>query len=1169
MDDIFFFLRTAFFWMNGTSGEITVGGVPEGYDARMILSEMHGNDSSVIHVARDDRRMAAIEDALGFFQPETPVFKFPGWDCLPYDRVSPNAEISSSRMGTLAAIVNGGTPRKFALLTTVNAASQRVPARKFLKGASFAAEKGSRIDESELRAFLMLMGFSKVPNVAEPGDYAVRGGIIDIFPPGANGPIRLDLFGNLLDDIRRFDPISQRTVERINRFELAPASEVMLHQDAIERFRDSYRREFGAGGQKDPVYEAVSDGRKMSGMEHWLPFFHERLETLFDFLPGLPVCMDDQGDEVRRKRWKEICERHENRTRAMLSETLGESAYKPLPPKKLYLDDSAWSEALSGRRLLKFHPGPQASGPCAIDAGGRPGRNFGPERKMENIHLFNLLKEYIELKLKKGPVVVSAYSRGSLERLSVLLRDEGIRNIETVSKFSEVGKPRVYLTVWALEQGFELPDMTVMSEQDVFGERLTRASRRQKKAENFLAEARSLNKGELVVHVDHGIGRFCGLEVVKAAGAAHECLKLEYAEGAKLYLPVENIELLTRYGEETGILDRLGTAAWQARKARLKKRILEMADSLLRVAAERELRKGPVVNVDSHSWEEFTARFPHVETDDQQNAVEDVLSDLGSGKPMDRLVCGDVGFGKTEVAMRAAFATAMQGMQVAVVAPTTLLSRQHYHNFSERFRGFPIEVRQLSRMVSRKDASETRKRLAEGTVDMAIGTHSLLSRGVRFKNLGLLIVDEEQHFGVAQKERLKKLRSEVHVLTLTATPIPRTLQLSLNGVRDLSIIGTPPIDRLSIRTYISEFDTATIRDALLREHYRGGQSFFVVPRISDIRHVEDFLIRHVPEVGHVVAHGQMRASELEDRMNAFCNAEYGVLLATAIVESGLDIPSANTLVVYRSDMFSLAQLYQIRGRVGRSKLRAYAYLTTRPRKKLTETAEKRLRILGSLDALGAGFNLAMHDMDIRGSGNLLGEQQSGQIREVGYELYQNMLEEAVDKIKSGETEGDFDAEDKWTPQINLGVAVLIPEYYVPDLDVRLGLYRRLSGLSEKLELESFAAELIDRFGKLPPEVSTLLRIVRIKAMCRIAGIARIDGGIKGATIQFYRDKFENLDGLLEYVSSQKGGAVFRGSKLVVHGNWKNERDRVGGSFMIARSLANVVKSGKKGTAATL
>ena len=1154
--------------MNDTAGKIIVGGVPEGYEAHLILSEMHQNDSSVIHVARDDRRMASIESALGFFQPEIPVFKFPGWDCLPYDRVSPNAEISASRMGTLAAMVDGRVPRKFVLLTTVNAASQRVPARKFLKGASFAADKGSRIDESELRAFLLLMGFSKVPNVAEPGDYAVRGGIIDIFPPGANGPIRLDLFGDVLDGIRRFDPVSQRTVERVSRFELAPASEVTLSEDAIERFRNSYRMEFGSAGQKDPVYEAVSEGRKISGMEHWLPFFHQRLETLFDFLPGLPVCMDDQADEVKRKRWKDICERHENRACAMMSETLGESVYKPLPPEKLYLDDSAWNEVLSGRRLLKFHPRPQASGPGAKDAGGRAGRNFGAERKMENIHLFNILKEYIEFKLAKGPVVVSAYSKGSLERLSTLLHDEGIRDIQTVSKISEIVKPRVYLTIWILEQGFELPDMTVISEQDVFGERLTRASRKRKRAENFLAEARSLNKGELVVHVDHGIGRFCGLEVVKAAGAAHECLQLEYAEGAKLYLPVENIELLTRYGEESGILDRLGAAAWQARKARLKKRILEIADSLLRVAAERKLRKAPVINIYSQSWKEFTALFPYVETDDQQNAVEDVLADIKSGKPMDRLICGDVGFGKTEVAMRAAFATAMQGMQVAVVVPTTLLSRQHYHNFSERFRGFPIKVGQLSRMVSQRDASDMRKRLADGTVEIAIGTHSLLSSGIRFSNLGLLIIDEEQRFGVAQKERLKKLRSEVHVLALTATPIPRTLQLSLNGVRDLTIIGTPPIDRLSIRTYIGAFDTVTIRDALLREHYRGGQSFFVVPRISDIRHVEDFLIRHVPEVSYIVAHGQMRTKELEDRMNAFYNAEHGVLLTTTIIESGLDIPSANTLVVYRSDMFSLAQLYQIRGRVGRSKLRAYAYLTTRPQKKLTETAEKRLRILGNLDTLGAGFSLAMHDMDIRGSGNILGEQQSGQIREVGYELYQNMLEEAVKEIKSGEAEADFDAGDKWTPQINLGVAVLIPEYYVPDLDVRLGLYRRLSVLSEKLELESFAAELIDRFGKLPPEVNTLLSIVRIKAMCRIAGIARIDGGSKGATIQFHKDKFENLDGLLEYIASQKGEAVFRGSKLVMQRNWKNESDRIGGSFMIASSLANVVRAGKKDVTAT-
>ena len=609
-------------------------------------------------------------------------------------------------------------------------------------------------------------------------------------------------------------------------------------------------------------------------------------------------------------------------------------------------------------------------------------------------------------------------------------------------------------------------------------------------------------------------------------------------------------------------MDRLGGGAWQAKKARLKERIREMAEKLIRVAAERELRKAPLVDPPLGMWDSFCARFPYQETDDQLSAISDVIGDLGTGRPMDRLICGDVGFGKTEVAMRAAFVAACSGLQVAVVAPTTLLARQHAKSFAERFRGFPLEIRQLSRFVSAKQAHETRECLARGTVDIVIGTHAVLSDQVRFQNLGLLVIDEEQRFGVGHKEKLKQLRSDVHVLTLTATPIPRTLQLSLTGVRDLSIIGTPPIDRLAIRTYVSEFDTITLREALLREHYRGGQSFFVVPRIQDIPDMEAFLREHVPEVSVVVGHGQMPAGELDDKMNAFYDGKYDVLLATTIVESGLDIPTANTMIIYRADMFGLSQLYQIRGRVGRSKTRAFAYLTTKPRSKLTPTAEKRLRVLGSLDSLGAGFTLASQDLDIRGAGNLLGEEQSGQMRDVGYELYQQMLEDAIAKIRSGETEANL-GNDQWAPQINLGVSVLIPAAYVPDLDVRLGLYRRLSSLATKVELEGFAAELIDRFGPLPKEVNTLMLIVRIKAMCRKAGIAKLDGGPKGATIQFHNDKFASPGGLVVFLEDQRGLAKIRDNKVVVQRDWSRTSDKIKGAFAIAKDLAALVAAEAK------
>ncbi len=900
---------------------ITMGGAPEGFDARLILKEVQSSGAPLLHVARDDKRMEAMRAALAFFAPDMPVFVFPGWDCLPYDRVSPNADISAARMATLAALVHE-MPRQFVLLTTLNAASQRVPARSVLREAAFTARVGGRVDEDALRKFLVRMGFTQSPTVMEPGDYAIRGGIIDIFPPGESGPVRLDLFGDVLDGARRFDPVSQRTTEKLEVVELAPVSEVILDEAAITRFRQNYRIEFGAAGTDDPLYEAVSAGRKHQGIEHWLPFFHEKLETLFDYLPQATVTLDDQVTPARLARWDTIEDQYQTRKHAMAQKGRLDTVYKPTPPGLLYLDDSAWEQATSNHRVVQFHPLPQASGPGTVDAGGRIGRNFAPERQQEKISLFGVLAEHIKARMQVGPVVVASYSEGARERLAGLIEDEGLAEAIPVMDGTRIGKSGLHLAVWALEHGFEAPDMTVISEQDVLGDRLIRAPKKRRKAENFLTETQSLSPGDLVVHVDHGIGRYKGLEVVTAAGAAHECILLEYAEQAKLYLPVENIELLSKYGHEEGLLDRLGGGAWQAKKAKLKERIREMADKLIRIAAERALRKAPVMDPPPHAWEEFSARFPYQETDDQLRAIEDVMEDLHSGQPMDRLICGDVGFGKTEVAMRAAFVAAMSGLQVAVVAPTTLLARQHAASFAERFRGFPLQVRQLSRFVTAKEASQTREGLAKGTVDIVVGTHAVLAKNIKFQNLGLLIIDEEQHFGVAHKERLKQLRSDIHVLTLTATPIPRTLQLSLTGVRDLSIIGTPPVDRLAIRTYVSEFDSVTIREALLREHYRGGQSFYVVPRISDLPEVEEFLKAQLPELTYVVAHGQMPAGELDDRMNAFYDGKYDVLLATTIVESGLDIPTANTMVVHRADMFGLSQLYQIRGRGGRSKPRA-------------------------------------------------------------------------------------------------------------------------------------------------------------------------------------------------------------------------------------------------------
>jgi len=1142
---------------------ILLGGAPEGFDAGLLAREL-ARGQAVIHIARDDKRMEAMRAALAASAPDAVVLDLPAWDCLPYDRMSPNPDVSARRMATLAALASG-VKGPFVLLTTLNAATQRLPAREVIAGASFVARVGDRVDEAHLRGFLARMGFSPVSTVAEPGDFAIRGGIVDIFPPGAGGPVRLDFFGDVLDGARRFDAATQRTTAKLKAVDFAPMSEIILDDAAIARFRQTYRTEFGTAGSDDPLYEAVSAGRKHQGMEHWLPFFHTRLETLFDYLPDAGVLLDDQVTAARLSRWEGIADQYDSRREAMGAKGRLDSVYKPVAPGLLYLDDGAWEAALAGHRVVQLSPLPQAPGPGVLDAQGRIGRSFAPERQQESISLFGALKDHVQSLLKDAHVVIASWSEGARDRLNGLLADQGLHSARPIRDFREVpaGRGGLFLMIWALEAGYTAPGLAVISEQDVLGDRLVSKPRKRRKAENFLREVDTLTIGDLVVHVEHGVGRYLGLETITALGAPHACVALEYAENAKLYLPVENIELLSRYGHEEGLLDRLGGGAWQAKKAKLKDRIREIADRLMRIAAERALRHAPILEAPHSIWEAFAARFPYQETDDQLTAIADVVADLEKGSPMDRLIVGDVGFGKTEVAMRAAFVVALSGLQVAVICPTTLLARQHYRSFAERFRGFPISVRPLSRFVSTRDANATREAMAAGTVDIVVGTHALLAKGIRFRSLGLMVIDEEQHFGVTHKERLKEMRAEVHVLTLTATPIPRTLQLSLTGVRDLSIIATPPVDRLAIRTYVSEFDTITLREALLREHYRGGQSFYVVPRIADLPEIEAFLQTHVPEVRYVIAHGQLAAGDLDDRMNQFYDGKFDVLLATTIVESGLDIPTANTMIVHRADMFGLSQLYQIRGRVGRSKTRAYCYLTTKPRAPLTPQATKRLRLLGSLDSLGAGFNLASHDLDLRGAGNLLGEEQSGHVKEVGYELYQQMLEDTIAKIKSGELQGLSKLDDQWAPQINLGVPVLIPDAYVPDLDVRLGLYRRLSSLHGKVELEGFAAELIDRFGALPREVNTLMRVVRIKALCKRAGISRLDAGPKGATVQFHNDKFADPAGLVDFIKSQGTTARISGNKLVLLRAWATEGDRIRGAAEIARALAEKVVAPRK------
>ena len=1216
---------------------VTLFGAPEGNDAATIGGFVgKGGVATWLHVCRDDGRMARFVAALGFFHPGLNVLTFPAWDCLPYDRVSPNTEITSRRIDTLtrlaevrlagARLAKDGAAGPLVVLTTVNALVQRIPPRKLFDGRVLSLGTGGRIPLDRLQSFFRNNGYFRTDTVREPGEFAVRGGIVDLYPAGAAAPIRLDFFGDALESLRSFDPLSQRSTGPLDGFVLRPVSEVLLDDGAIHRFRSRYREAFGAVGTDDPLYESVSAGRRQAGMEHWLPFYYETLETLFDYLPGAAVSFDYQSAEARAHRLESIADFYGAR-RDMTGQgnSTGRGTaplYRPVKPEQMFLDETEWQKALSGRAIVQLspfgvpednpHPNPPplagegaqrstvvtitlppplpspASGggqgggrpqarelADAADAGARPVKSFAAERADPKINLFEAVRDYLTAEQNAGRrAVIAAYSEGSADRLATVLRERGLgelRRIADAKALARLPKQTVGLAILPVEQGFTTDDLVLLGEQDILGDRLSRTPRRRRSLDDFITEAASLSPGDLVVHAEHGIGRYEALETIDVAGAPHDCLKVLYAGDDRLFVPVENIEVLSRFGsEEAGAqLDRLGGVGWQSRKARVKQRIREIAGELIRIAAERQLRPGETLTPPEGLYEEFAARFPYPETEDQLRAIEDTLGDLAAGKPMDRLICGDVGFGKTEVALRAAFIAAFAGAQVAVIVPTTLLARQHYRSFSQRFAGLPVNIAQLSRLVAPKDAKQTKTELAEGRIEIVIGTHALLAKDVRFARLGLVIVDEEQHFGVAQKERLKQLKTDVHVLTLTATPIPRTLQLALSGVREMSIIATPPVDRLAVRTFITPFDPVVVREAILRERDRGGQVFYVAPRIADLDEVREDLRKMVPEIRVAMAHGRMAPSELETVMTAFDERAYDLLLSTNIIESGLDIPSANTLIVHRSDMFGLAQLYQLRGRIGRSKVRAYCYLTLPEKKKLAPTALRRLEVMQTLDTLGAGFQLASHDLDIRGAGNLLGDEQSGHIREVGIELYQHMLEEAVAAAKIDAANGEPAAEE-WSPQITIGTPVLIPEAYVADLGVRLGLYRRVAQLASRRERDAFGAELIDRFGPLPAEVENLLQIIAIKRWCRDAGIERVEAGPKGAVVTLRGNRFANPAGLVELIQKHAGTLRLRpDQKLVYLRNWDDSAERLAGVARLLQALVKIARAGNADAAPTV
>jgi transcription-repair coupling factor (superfamily II helicase) len=1148
---------------------LTLSGTPEGYDV-LALSDMTRAEGVITFVARDYGRMNAVTDALRFFGPDLEVISFPAWDCLPYDRVSPTGGLLASRMLALSQLHSlGGTKpaRPTLILTTVNALSQRVPPREATRAGALRLKPGQTHDISSLEAFFLANGYNRVSTVSERGEFAVRGGILDVFSPSHDTPVRLDFFGDSLESIRSFDTDTQRSLKQISEIDFVSVSELRIDEDGIKRFRQGFVQAFGAPGD-DPVYAAMSSGIRRQGVEHYLPLFYDHLDTLFDYLPGRGLLVFDHlVNEAFDERHKGVVDAYEARTDGVK----GTTTYRALKPDTLYVNPEEWRLRLSGLRLRQFEPF-HSSDAAAIDMGGRLGRNFGSERKLDSVNLFTAVTDYAKSQAKSGKrVIFASWSDGSSERLAAMLGDHGLPSLRAAPNYADAlsfgvagtkQKP-VQRAVLALEHGFETDTLAIISETDILGDRLARP-RKRRSAQNFLAEASALEPGDLVVHIEHGIGRYEGLKTLSVNDAPHDCLELHYAGDSKLYLPVENIDLLTRYGSDSDAaqLDRLGSVGWQTRKSKAKEKLREMADGLIKLAAARALRVGQEIDPPSGLYDEFCAQFPYEETDDQLSSIADVLEDLARGQPMDRLICGDVGFGKTEVALRAAFVVAMSGQQVAVICPTTLLARQHFKTFTQRFQGWPIRIRQLSRMVTRADANEAREGLKSGEVEVVIGTHALLSEQVGFKDLGLVIVDEEQHFGVKHKEKLKSFRADVHMLTLSATPIPRTLQMALSGIRDMSIIATPPVDRLAVRTYVLPHDPVSLREALLREKYRGGQAYYVVPRLSDLPDVAKFLETQVPEVKFVVGHGQLSPTQLEDVMTAFYEGQYDVLVSTTIVESGLDVPTANTLIVHRADMFGLSQLYQIRGRVGRSKTRAFAYLTTPAHKILSPAAEKRLKVLQSLDSLGAGFQLASHDLDIRGGGNLLGHEQSGHIREIGVELYQQMLEDAVNEMKARGEDQSLFGDRGWSPVINTGAAVMIPESYIPDLNIRLALYRRVSGAEKRDDREALAAELIDRFGPIPVEAESLLKVVAIKGLCREANVAKLDIGPKGAVITFRNDSFNNPMGLVKAMQGRVNDWKLRpDQKLLVKGEWPEAQGRLNAAEKIMTELARIAGEG--------
>jgi len=1191
----------------------------------LVLTKLISNSDhkQFLHIAADDKEADVLQRQIEFFAEEQiknnqlEILSFPAWDCLPYDRVSPKPNIIAARINCLHRLAkNAPLPTKDNILanplilnhktlvvTTINAVLQKTVPLNLIKYLGFKIEVGDEVPIDLLAQSLIDNGFNRQSIASGISEFAIRGNIVDIITSHNQASsylgvgyledligYRLDFFGNTVEGIKVFDPITQITSNKINKINLLPTAEVNLNGKAINNFRNNYRTTFGLP-QEDVMYNAIIEGRSYPGLEHFMPLFYDQgLSNIFEYLSYPQISLIDKVIENKDQSLKIIEEYYQARVDSLKESKISGAVYNPLPVKDLYLNNSEFENELNKNLTINFTTSSSQQNEWSgrfIDLQIKPIPDFALASRANKINTFELFKNFLQAEFKDHKIILTCFSLGSMERLQKILLDHEINSKVIANIHDKLAKNQIGLVVLPMANGFYSSDLMIIGESALLGEKVGRQSF--KKSGDFLSERITMEVGELVVHRYHGIGKFAGLHNMvfdspsftnplsigniasrQSAKIVGDFLKILYFGSDVLFVPVEDINLITRYGSENALidLDKLGNNNWQNRREKVRKRIKIAAEALIKIAADRQIKKAPILIPNLMEYEEFKARFGFEETSDQLKAISDVEDDLQRGSPMDRLVCGDVGFGKTEVAIRAAFIAANNETgkhQIAIITPTTLLCRQHYHNFINRFKDANIKIAQLSRMVSGAESKKIKKNLEDGEIDIVIGTHALLNKNIKFKKLGLLIVDEEQHFGVIQKERLKELRSEVHILTLSATPIPRTLQMSLSGVKELSIIATPPADRMAVRNYVMPYDQVIIREAILREYNRGGRIFFVVPRIQDLAQLYDKLTKQIPEVKIEIAHGQMPAATLDKIMNDFYDGKFDVLLSTTIIESGIDISAANTMIIYKAEHFGLAQLYQLRGRVGRGKLRGYCYFTTKINQ-ISEIAKKKLAVIQSLESLGSGFSIASHDMDIRGSGNILGDEQSGHIRETGAELYQSMLLEAIKQLKLGikpdnnKTE-EFIEED-YSIQIKLGISLLIPEYYIEDLSARMQFYKRIANIENKEQQEQISIEIIDRFGKLPIEIENLLQVAYLKNLCRKINIEKLENSSQGILISFRNNHFSDGEKLLELVFSSKNQIKLQGHKVLFVCNCQNNEEKIKNSLLFInkiRSLETVHK----------